>query len=231
MKASTTFAKRVNKFNENLHFEGRLPAGIRILNPYKDAGVYATSCAFYEKYYSDNSIRKLILGINPGRLGGGTTGVPFTDPKRLTELCGIPYDGPMLHEPSSAFIYDMIADYGGIEAFYARYYINSVCPLGFVIQDAKKETNYNYFDNKALQESVQGFIEWNIQEQIGIGCATDVCYCLGTSKNYKYLLDLNNRKRYFGKIIPLEHPRFVMQYRAKTKDKYIADYIAKLQSL
>lgn len=29
---------------------------------------------FYEKFYSDRNERILILGINPGRFGGGTTG-------------------------------------------------------------------------------------------------------------------------------------------------------------
>ena len=31
---------------------------------------------------------------------------------------------------------------------------------------------------------------------------------------------------FFGKIVALEHPRFIMQYRAKTKAAYIAKYLA-----
>lgn len=226
-----TFAARVNRFNKTLHFDGKLPANIRIMNPFEDPLFYATACSFYEKYYNDNYTRRLILGINPGRLGAGATGIPFTDPKRLTGECGLSYSGQLLHEPSSVFIYEMIAAYGGIADFYRRFYINSVCPLGFVVQDAaKKEKNYNYFDSKALTDAVAGFIEWNIEQQIAMGCSTDTCFCLGLSKNYTYLLELNKRKGYFKQVVPLQHPRFVMQYKTKDKNRYIADYLAKLSA-
>jgi hypothetical protein len=224
-----SFAKKINTFNKNLHFEGTLPPSIGIMNPFKNEKVYDTACSFYNKYYSDHNRRKLILGINPGRLGAGATGIPFTDPKRLIEICKLPFDGPLLHEPSSVFIYDVIAAFGGPELFYAEFYIHSVCPLGFVIRDKDgKEKNYNYYDSKPLQIAVKDFIEWNIGEQIRMGCFTDVAYCLGTGQNYRYLLELNNRLGFFGKIIPLEHPRYVMQYKSKDKEKYIADYLQKL---
>ncbi len=226
---SDTLSGRINAFNKSLHFEGKLPDSIGIMNPFKVKKVYDTACAFYDKYYQDNNPRKLILGINPGRLGSGATGIPFTDPKRLKEVCRLPFDGPLLHEPSSVFIYDVIAAYGGPEAFYAQFYIHSVCPLGFVIRDKQgKEKNYNYYDNMALQSSVQTFIEWNIREQIRLGCLRDVVYCLGTGKNYHYLFELNKRMGFFGTVIPLEHPRFIMQYKSREKDRYIAAYLQKL---
>lgn len=202
-----------------------------MMNPFMDPQVYQTAAAFYNKYYHDNQQRRLILGINPGRLGAGATGVPFTDPKRLTSLCGLPYEGKLLHEPSSVFVYEMITAFGGIREFYAQYYIHSVCPLGLVIKDEKgKEKNYNYYDSKPLQESLQEFIEWNIRLQLDMGCATDTCFCLGTGKNYQYLSALNERKKYFGRLIPLEHPRFIVQYKSRDKEKYITDYLRKLQS-
>ncbi|PSK95235.1 uracil-DNA glycosylase family protein [Taibaiella chishuiensis] len=231
-KKQQVFSGRVNAFNKALHFEGTLPDKIGIMNPFKEESVYRTACSFYDKYYQDHNPRTLILGINPGRLGAGATGIPFTDPKRLKEVCGLEFDGPMLHEPSSVFIYDVIAAYGGPEAFYDRFYINSVCPLGFVIADDRgKVKNYNYYDSMPLQRAVQDFIEWNIGEQIRIGCITDTVYCLGTGKNYRYLLDLNNRKGFFRKVIPLEHPRYVMQYKTKDKEKYVADYLQKLAGI
>lgn len=224
------FSTRVNNFNRILSFEAPLPANIEVLNPFKNLNVFETASTFYNKYYNDYNKRKLILGINPGRLGSGTTGIPFTDPKRLIEQCRIPYKGKLLHEPSSAFIYEMIDSFGGPDIFYSKFYISSVCPLGFVEKDSVgREKNYNYFDNKDLKLSVESFIEWNIQEQINMGCDTDICYCLGLSKNYQYLLDLNNRKGYFDKIIALEHPRFIMQYKAKEKEKYINEYLLKFQ--
>jgi len=228
--ADIAFSARVNNFNRELSFDTPLPENIEVLNPFKNPETFKIASNFYDKYYGDNNKRKLILGINPGRLGAGTMGIPFTDSKRLTEKCGIAYEGKLKHEPSSAFIYEMIDSFGGAEKFYSKFYISSVCPLGFVLKDNNGgEKNYNYFDNKALLQSVQSFIEWNIQEQITIGCDTDVCHCLGLGKNYKYLAELNNRKGYFNKIVPMEHPRFIMQYKAKEKEKYINEYLLKLQ--
>lgn len=227
---NTTFAGRVNDFNRKLKLDIALPDHVAFLNPFRNADTFESASAFYNKYYNDPNNRKLIMGINPGRLGAGSTGVPFTDPKRLTERCGIPFKGRSSHEPSSVFIYELIDAFGGVDTFYSRYYISSVCPLGFVKKDdSGKEKNYNYFDSKALQLAVASFIEWNIEAQIKIGCDTDVCYCLGLSKNYQYLLDVNNRKGYFGKVIPLEHPRYIMQYKTREKEAYIKDYLQKLQ--
>lgn len=226
-----TVADKIIAFNRELHFEGQLPEGIRIMNPFREnEQVLPVSEQFYRKFYSDTNKRKLLLGINPGRLGSGVTGVPFTDTKRLAEKCGITIQGLHTHEPSSVFMYDMMDAYGGVKEFYGDIYISSASPLGFTkINESGKEVNYNYYDNKALQEAVLPFIEWNIEQQLEIGCYTDVCYCLGTGKNFKFLSELNKRKQYFGRIIPLEHPRYIMQYKLKNKENYINDYISKLK--
>ncbi|WP_428657763.1 uracil-DNA glycosylase family protein [Runella sp.] len=140
-----TFADKVITFNQQLHFSGTLPKGIRIMNPFReDEKVLPLSSIFYKKYYDDTQSRHLILGINPGRFGGGITGVPFTDPKRLIEKCGIPFPGMLTHEMSSVFVYNVIDAYGGPEAFYQHFYIHSICPLGFTaLRDKGKEVNYN----------------------------------------------------------------------------------------
>ena len=49
--------------------------------------------------------RHLLLGINPGRFGGGVTGIPFTDPIRLQNVCGIENNFEKKQELSSVFIY------------------------------------------------------------------------------------------------------------------------------
>ena len=36
---------------------------------------------------------------------------------------------------------------------------------------------------------------------------------------------LNNKLKLFGKVVPLEHPRYVMQYKSKSKEKYIGKYV------
>jgi len=223
-----TFAERVIQFNKSLHFTGILPAGVSILNPFRqDETIIPVSSAFYHKYYSDQNPRHLILGINPGRFGGGVTGVPFTDPKRMKKECNLHYPGKETHEPSSVFVYEVINAFGGPEAFYQHFYINSVCPLGFTATGKNgKEINYNYYDSKELTAAVYNFIVQSIKQQIAFGIKTDVCFCFGTGKNEKFLQALNAKQKFFGKIVALEHPRFVMQYKARSKQVYIDKYLA-----
>ncbi len=223
-----TFADKVIAFNKQLDFKGKLPKGVSIMNPFKEnKEIIPISSAFYKKFYDDFRRRRMILGINPGRFGGGVTGVPFTDPKRLVNECGIVYLGKTTHEPSSVFIYEMIEAYGGAEAFYSKFYINSICPLGFTATaNNGKEVNYNYYDSKELTNAVYHFIIENIRKQISLGVDTDICYCFGTGKNEKFLHALNDEYRFFNKIIALEHPRFIVQYKSKTKQLYIDKYLS-----
>jgi len=222
------FADKVNAFNKSLLFKGVLPAGINIMNPFKDdKNIIATSSAFYNKYYGDNHARHLILGINPGRFGAGLTGIPFTDPKRLIEKCGLPYTGESAHEPSSVFVYEVIDAFGGPEAFYEKFYINSICPLGFTSISKKDKTiNYNYYDSKELTKAVYDFIKQSIQQQLTFGIETDLVFCFGMGKNEKFLRALNDEKKYFKKIVALPHPRYIMQYKSKLKQDYINMYLA-----
>ena len=229
-----TFADKVIRFNKQLEYTGEpLPPGIRIMNPFREFDqTMPISELFYHKYYDDNHPRHIILGINPGRFGGGLTGIPFTDPKRLKTECGIDYDGKVTHEPSSVFVYEMINAYGGPEAFYKKFYINSLCPLGFTtIDDKGKEKNYNYYDSKPLATAAHGFIIDNIRKQISLGIITDVCFCFGTGKNESYLRKLNDEHHFFKKIIALEHPRFIMQYKTATKQFYIDKYLAAFEGV
>ena len=121
----------------------------------------------------------------------------------------------------------MIDAFGGTEAFYKKLYINSVCPLGFTsMKETGKEVNYNYYDSQELFDAVHGFIHKSIRRQIGFGVYTETAFCFGTGKNEKFLRQLNETHQYFGRIIPLEHPRFIMQYKAKEKNRYIDKYLS-----
>jgi Domain of unknown function (DUF4918) len=227
-----SFADRVISFDSRLAYTGsRLPDKIRVMNPFQEIEeAMPVVKSFYYKYYNDVKPRHIILGINPGRFGGGLTGIPFTDPKRLGSECGIVYEGKITHEPSSVFIYDIINAYGGVEKFYSDFYINSVCPLGFTSTNAAgKEINYNYYDSKELTNAVYHFIIANIRQQISLGIGTDVCICLGTGKNEEFLRALNGEYSFFSEIIALEHPRYIMQYKAKYKNVYIDKYISALE--
>jgi hypothetical protein len=228
-----TFADKVIEHNRHLEFTGQLPEGIRMMNPFREhADALKISEIFYRKYYSDHDQRFIIWGINPGRFGAGFTGIPFTDTKRLKSELNISFEGRTTHEPSSVFIYEMINDFGGVDEFYKNFYINSVCPLGFTtINEGGRERNYNYYDSRELLASVSDYILDNIARQIALGINTEVCFCFGTGKNEKYLRALNVRHRFFGKIISLEHPRFIMQYQSANKQFYIDKYIAGFRSV
>jgi len=216
-----TLAAKIIHQNLTLLRPSGLPSGIKTMNPYERKEVQEVVTTFYSKYFNDDSKRRLILGINPGRLGAGITGIPFTDPIRLSEVCGIA--NPFIQRPelSSVFIYEMINAYGGPTKFYRDYYFNSVSPLGLTL-DGK---NINYYDIPALQNALVPYIEENIKNLISLGLQTDFCFCLGEGKNYQFLSKLNDSNKFFDEIIPLSHPRFIMQYKLKTKETYIDSYL------
>lgn len=222
-----TIADQIIAFNSHLQFPGKLPAGIRVMNPFRESpGILDIMTQFYQKFYNDKGQRQLILGINPGRLGSGSTGVPFTDTKRMWDQCGIEIPGLKTHEPSSVFVYDVIDAYGGVKAFYRQFYISSVCPLGFTsLQPGGKEINYNYYDSAVLTKAAYPFIVSSLKEQLQWNISRDVCYCMVTGKNAAFLQALNEKEKFFKEVVPLEHPRFVMQYKSKTKSQYIDKYL------
>jgi hypothetical protein len=225
------FAEKVIDFFRDLEYTGALPGGISVMNPLKEKeSVFDVASNFYRKYYSDGLTRTIILGINPGRFGAGATGIPFTDTIRLQEKCGLSLPGIKTYETSSVFIYDMIDRYGGPDLFYRDYFISSVSPLGFTKRGLKgKEVNYNYYDSLELTEAIYDFAVVSIKKQLDFGINREKAYCLGTGKNFRFLQKLNSEQHFFGTIVPLEHPRFIMQYRSKQKEHYLNLYIEKLK--
>jgi hypothetical protein len=208
------------EFLRKLAWEGHLPKGVEVLSPFGNPDVWTVCQSFYGKYYPAGP-RTLLIGINPGRFGAGMTGIPFTDPIRLKDPCGIDNPWPARQELSSVFMYDMIRAFGGPEAFYGQFYITSVSPLGFT-QDGK---NLNYYDERHLLQVLEPFAVHCLQHQLGWGMATDVAFCLGGGKNHAYLEKLNATYGFFTKIVPLPHPRYIMQYRLKHKAAHIQEYL------
>ena len=236
-----------------------LPAGFDWLFPYSQAETMRVMEAFYSKYYGhaietrfitsppnaetsspfqrDMSIapppngshiaqRSFIFGINPGRFGAGVTGVPFTDPVRLVEDCGIENHFEKRQELSAQFVWNFIHAYGGPEVFCADYYITSISPLGFV-KDGK---NINYYDDKALIKAVEPFVVWNIVTQLAMGGRTDRAICMGEGANFKFFDKLNQKHGFFEEVVPLPHPRWVMQYRRKRMDEFVGRYLDVLKA-
>jgi hypothetical protein len=221
-----TLADKIIPFLFNLQFP-KVPKEIIVLNPFDEPETRRVCTDFYQSYYNDNLPRYCIIGINPGRFGAGITGVPFTDPIRLETKLHIKNDWQKKQELSSVFVYEMIDAFGGPHHFYQQFYITAVSPLGFV-KDGK---NLNYYDNNPLQESVIPFALDCFRKQVQWGLHTNVAFCLGEGKNYKFINNLNKEHRFFDDIIPLPHPRFIMQYKLKTKEEYIHKYLSAFDSV
>jgi hypothetical protein len=221
-----TFAERLLKFYTDLQINCRLPDGIEVLNPYQEQDAFEICKVFYRKYYNDNVKRYLILGINPGRYGAGITGIPFTDPVKLESILGIKNNFPKKPELSADFIHSMIASYGGPAKFFSQFFINSVSPLGFI----RAGKNLNYYDDPVLKKSLEPFIHNCMQNLLELGIHRNVAFCLGEGENYKYLQRINKEQKFFEEIVPLAHPRFIMQYKRKHISDFMEDYLRKLNT-
>ncbi len=225
MAKSENLSKKILEFYNSLSINITLPDQITVLNPYKDKDIMKLITQFYKKFYNDTKPRAFIIGINPGRLGAGLTGIPFTDPIRLKTICNIDNPFPQKQELSAVFIYDVIERFGGVKKFYSKFYINSVSPLGFI----KGTTNYNYYDDKKLFEALKPFIAATLKQQIALGLYTKKCICLGEGENYKFLNIINQEFKLFDEIIPVRHPRNIMQYHLKDKEAFIENYVKVLK--
>ena len=218
-----TFADLILDYHFALKPPFRLSGGIEWLLPYEAAETRRCMSIFYHRYYDDVNPRTFILGINPGRFGEGLTGVPFTDPIRLQNL-GIENSFAQKPELSSVFIYDMIGACGGPDVFFRQFYITSLSPLGFV-KDGK---NYNYYDDPKLSKQVRPFIIQNLESQLAFGYRRDTVFCLGQGKNFDFLSKLNHEFGWWDRVVPLPHPRGVMQYRLRRKQEFVDEYVTAL---
>jgi hypothetical protein len=221
---AATFADRVLAFHRDLALPIIRVRGVKTLDPYRNPITLQLAASFYRKYYADSNPRIFIFGINPGRFGAGMTGVPFTDPIRLQQTCGIENDLPKKQELSSVFIYKIIERWGGADSFYDAFFFAAVSPVGFV-RDGK---NFNYYDDTRLLRSLQPFIVASMQKQVAIGARRQVAILLGTGRNRLIFERLNQEHGFFRRVLVVEHPRFIMQYRRKRLDEYVDRYYGAL---
>lgn len=226
---NNNFSDNVIRFNRNMNYRGELPPGFRVINPYLDnPETLDVMERFYHKYYNDSNERRFILGINPGRYGAAVTGVPFTDTKHLESVCGIKMKSAYTHEPSAVFVHEMIKEAGGAVPFFHRFYINSLFPLAIVRQTKDgKWINANYYDEPEIFKKTEDFMISSLKTQIEFGLDTSRIFVLG-KKNAKYVEKINKRINLFDKLIVLEHPRYIQQYKIKDKQFFIDKYILEL---
>lgn len=215
-----TFSTKSIKYFCNLKTPELKIHGVSLINPYENDDVKTVVKNFFTKFYQDENERLFVFGINPGRFGGGLTGISFTDPVALRIYCGIENSLGNHKELSSKFIYKMIEEYGGVKKFFSEIFLSALFPFA-LIKDGK---NYNYYDTKELAESLKNEIVNSVKSQIEFGAKRDFVIILGR-KNAEYFSALNREDSFFKKIIVLEHPRYIMQYRLKHVDYYIKKYI------
>lgn len=214
------FSDKAIKYFTKLKTTDNINTGIDIINPYESNAVKRVVKEFFNKFYNDNNKRIFIIGINPGRFGGGVTGISFTDPIALKEHCGINNNLGNIKELSSKFIYQMITAYGGTDKFYSKVFITALYPLA-LIKDGK---NFNYYDDKSVAVILRNEIIKNLKTQISFGANNEMAIILG-KKNADYFLSINKEFDFFRRIVVLEHPRYIMQYKSKQINAYIEKYL------
>lgn len=221
-----TFGEHVIDFFEKLRFDKPLPDGVEAMNPYMLPETIDAVEKYYTKYYSDNNPRTFIVGINPGRNGAGKTGIAFTDTVRLENPCQIQHNLKPTTELSSEYIYSVVDVMGGPEAFFSKFYLTSVSPIGFT----HNGKNYNYYDSPAMLKATSDYMMEHLKRQIEFGANRKLAICLGAGKNFKHLNEINNLLgKPFEQIVAVNHPRFVMQYRRKFVQQEIATFTKILQ--
>lgn len=235
MDKQKTFSDSVLEFNEWLsNISLKLFDNYTISNPFNGKNrlqIKEITNTFYKKYYNDNNKRYLILGSSPARKGTATTGIPFEDASHLYRETGIMIDNFYINKSSSDFLYDVMEQYGGCEKFYKDFFMSFVCPLGIVNVNSKgNEVNSNYYENKKLENVLYNFIVDSLKKQISFVIDTSICYCIGSGENFKFLTKINEQYKFFDRIIALEHPRFIMQYNSKDRNKYLDKYINALNN-
>lgn len=235
MTKPKTFSDNVLEFNEwlgNISLE--LFDNYRVCNPFcgeNKEKIKEITSVFYNKYYNDNNKRYLILGSSPARKGTATTGIPFEDANHLYKETGILIDDFYINKSSSNFLYDVMEQYGGCKKFYDDFFMSFVCPLGIININSKgNKVNSNYYENKKLENALYNFIIESLKKHLSFGINTSICFCIGSGENYKFLTKINEQYNFFDKIIALEHPRFIMQYNSKDRDKYLRKYINALHN-
>lgn len=218
-----TFANEAIKYFFGLNTPLKLPGGVEAVNPYDSLKVKKNVNTFYNIFFNDDNKRLFVFGINPGRFGGGLTGISFTDPVALREHCGIENNLGNKKELSSKFIYEMINAFGGADIFYSKIFLSALYPLALV----KNGKNYNYYDDKNLFNILKPDIVASIRSQIEFGAKKEKVIILG-KKNAEYFLPINEKHNFFKQVIVLDHPRYIIQYKFRSIKNYISTYLESL---
>lgn len=214
------FGSQVLEFYDTLVPPTHLVDSVTMIQPHKEKEVWGYMENFFNKFFQDAERRVFVIGINAGRRGSGTTGVPFTDPVALETSCRIPNALLKREEMSSQFIYRFIANWGNTQAFYKQFYFTGMLPVG-LMRDGK---NCNYYDSPELLSVLKPFVVETLIRQFEFGARSGAVIILGSGKNAHVFRELNDEHRWFKEVYVLEHPRFVAQYQRKNIAQYLDKY-------
>ena len=67
-----------------------------------------------------------------------------------------------------------------------------------------------------------------IKKQLSLAGLNERIIVFGTGKNLKFLEHLNKEHTFTPELIALEHPRYIMQYKYKDRERYISKYLEAL---
>ena len=99
--------------------------------------------------------------------------------------------------------------------------------------------NYNYYDSPALLKALWPDLQHSLRQQVtDFGLRRDVVVSLGKHNgeflkklNDEFLKKLNDELKLFERIVVLDHPRYLMQYRRRELEVQVANYVAVLGEL
>ncbi|MFD8261361.1 hypothetical protein ACFV19_21050 [Streptomyces griseoluteus] len=76
---------------------------------------------------------------------------------------------------------------------------------------------------------LDSFLLKSLERQLAFGIDASVCYCIGSGENFSFLSKVNEGQRFFKKIVPLEHPRFITQYNGGRIEEFAEKYLRALR--
>jgi len=113
---------------------------------------------FNKQFYKGGFPKTVLCGINPGRLGGGKTGVPFVDFTSLSQMLDDVNQNDS--ERSARFFFDVIQAFGA-ERFYQNFYVTNISWVGY----SNNNKNVNYYQlPAAAQQFVLDMFQWEMQQ-------------------------------------------------------------------
>jgi hypothetical protein len=113
---------------------------------------------------------------------------------------------------------------GGPRDFYNRFLISSVMPMGLL----NGTKNCNYYDSASIFRKCKSVIQLSMEKHLDMHVNRDRVIILG-KKNADFFYKIKGFNTLFKEVVTLDHPRYVMQYQLKNKDRFIGHWISTLR--